>query len=272
MVNKLVSILIVTYNAEKFIKTTLKSCLEQTYKNIEVLILDNNSSDNTIKIIKAFSDTRIKLFIGQENIGPYRGLNFLIDRASGQYIAIQDHDDVWFPEKLEKQISFLDNNTNFLACGTNIYYYFEKRKIFILSVNNFKTNFVDHISLVFRNRGLRYNTEYLLTDAYFQRNIIGKISDIACLPEPLAMKRVRSDGKNLSTYWFKYTRKNIKDFFEIEGFSLRNLVYLLWIAINKYCPESFVWFCMRAVRMIRGKKRLWLSGEEFNKKYPGINI
>ena len=104
MKDKLVSVLICTYNSWDYIFNTLQSVIFQTYKNIEILILDNNSSDETVNNIKSFKDPRIKIFEQNKNIWPYQWLNVLLEKAKGEYIAIQDHDDLRHPKKIEKQI------------------------------------------------------------------------------------------------------------------------------------------------------------------------
>ena len=109
-----VSILLCSYNAELYVRDTLQSLLNQTYVNIEILILDNNSKDTTVEIIKSYKDTRIHLYPSEKNLGPYGGLNFLLEKAIGNYIAIQDHDDIWHSEKIKKQINFLEQHKKFI--------------------------------------------------------------------------------------------------------------------------------------------------------------
>jgi len=131
-----VSILICTYNCEKYIENTLQTILDQTYKDWELLILDNNSQDKTKELLKKYKkNEKIKLFFSKTNKGAYPGLNYLIKKAKGKYIAIQDHDDLWHPKKLETQINLLDNNESYIGCGTNQITYFEKEnKIYFGSV------------------------------------------------------------------------------------------------------------------------------------------
>lgn len=112
--SSMVSVILCTYNAENYIRATLESILCQSYTSIEILILDNNSKDITVEIIKSYKDTRIHLYPSEKNLGPYGGLNFLLEKAKGDYIAIQDHDDLWHPQKLAKQIAFLDNNHKYI--------------------------------------------------------------------------------------------------------------------------------------------------------------
>jgi glycosyltransferase involved in cell wall biosynthesis len=114
--NDLVSILIPTYNTEKFIRSTIESVQNQTYTNWEMILVDDASTDNTIVIIEEFAqnDSRIKLFKLPENRGNGFARNAALEKATGKYIAYLDADDLWFPEKLEKQIQFLKaNNSHF---------------------------------------------------------------------------------------------------------------------------------------------------------------
>ncbi|HWR26648.1 MAG TPA: glycosyltransferase family 2 protein, partial [candidate division Zixibacteria bacterium] len=205
----LVSILIVSHNAEKVIDKTVRSCLQQSYRNIELLILDNKSSDKTVGVINSFKDPRLCLYRTDQQINPYEGLNYLIERAAGDYIAIQDHDDIWFHEKIEKQVTFLNNNQDFVACGTNTYYFYEDRALLILIENPFIADIVNHTSLVFRKDHFRYDTDYLLSDEHFMRRVLRGFGKNACLQEPLCVHRIRADAGNLSSYRFSLSAKNI---------------------------------------------------------------
>lgn len=100
----LVSVIIPSYNHEKYIKDCIESVLNQTYKNIEVLVEDDCSSDNTQEIIKKIKDKRLKTIFSKKNKGTVRTINHLMSLCKGEYIAILGSDDYWYPEKLEKQI------------------------------------------------------------------------------------------------------------------------------------------------------------------------
>jgi glycosyltransferase involved in cell wall biosynthesis len=101
----LVSVIIPAYNAEAFIEITLKSVISQTYKNIEVLVVDDGSLDRTVEIVKsiAMEDKRITL-LQQSNAGVAAARNQAIAHSKGEYIAPIDADDIWYPENLEKQV------------------------------------------------------------------------------------------------------------------------------------------------------------------------
>ena len=108
--NNLVSIITPSYNSEKFISQTIESVINQTYKNWEMIIVDDVSPDDSNDIIEEYEkkDSRIKLIKLEKNSGPAVARNRAIEEAKGRYIAFLDADDLWMSEKLEKQIAFMD--------------------------------------------------------------------------------------------------------------------------------------------------------------------
>jgi teichuronic acid biosynthesis glycosyltransferase TuaG len=110
--NILVSVITPSYNAEKFIEHTIRSVQNQTHQNWEMLIVDDCSSDATIDIITkiANEDPRVKLTRLETNSGAAVARNTAIEKATGKYIAFLDSDDYWKPEKLEKQLEFMEQN------------------------------------------------------------------------------------------------------------------------------------------------------------------
>lgn len=112
MKEELVSIIMPLYNSEKFIDITLKSVLNQTYQNFEILITDDLSKDDGVNKILEYQkkDSRIKLFKLKVNSGAGVARNNSIAEAKGRYIAFLDSDDLWKPNKLEKQIEFMKKN------------------------------------------------------------------------------------------------------------------------------------------------------------------
>lgn len=117
----LISIITPVYNSEKYIGETIKSVLNQTYTNWEMLIADDCSKDNTANLVKGFDDPRIKYFKLQENSGAAVARNEALEKAKGNYIAFLDADDMWKPNKLEKQLNFMsDNEIGFSFTGYEI--------------------------------------------------------------------------------------------------------------------------------------------------------
>lgn len=116
--NPEISIVIPVKDCESTISRSIKSVLEQTYRDFEIVLVNNNCQDKTIEIIESFEDERIKIF-SCTTPGIVPALNTGLYSSSGKYIARQDGDDYWHPEKLEKQISLIKNN-NIDICGTQI--------------------------------------------------------------------------------------------------------------------------------------------------------
>ncbi len=106
----LVSIIMPNYNGEKYLKETIESVLLQTYANWELLFVDDCSTDNSLKIVKSYGDPRIKVFQNDTNSGAAVSRNLALRKAMGKWIAFLDSDDVWFSEKLEKQLAFMVDN------------------------------------------------------------------------------------------------------------------------------------------------------------------
>lgn len=109
MIEEKVSVIIPTYNSSKFVLQTLQSIKNQTYKNWELLITDDCSTDETVDTINSFikNDERIKLFKLDNNSGTATARNHSIYHAKGRYIAFCDSDDRWKPNKLEVQIAYM---------------------------------------------------------------------------------------------------------------------------------------------------------------------
>lgn len=108
---KKVSVIIPVYGAEQYIAATLQSVVDQTYKNLEILVIDDGSLDRSIEICRQFKDPRIKI-ITQKNRGLAGARNTGIRHAQGDYLAFLDADDLWLPEKLEKHVEHLNKSPN----------------------------------------------------------------------------------------------------------------------------------------------------------------
>lgn len=114
----LVSVVIPVYNGEKVLEAALDSILNQTYRNIEVIVVDDASTDSSREKILAYKDSRIKtIFLNKNHHVCYAG-NVGFENASGKYVALIGHDDLWRADKLEKQISFLEEHPSYGLCFT----------------------------------------------------------------------------------------------------------------------------------------------------------
>jgi teichuronic acid biosynthesis glycosyltransferase TuaG len=117
----LISVITPVYNSEKYIGDAIRSVLAQTHTNWEMLIADDCSRDNTADVIKGFDDPRVKYFLLEKNSGAAIARNKALEAAKGRFIAFLDADDMWKPEKLERQLAFMINkNIGFSFSGYEI--------------------------------------------------------------------------------------------------------------------------------------------------------
>lgn len=107
-----VSVIIPTYNRAKYLKDAIESVLGQKYQNLEIIIVDDGSKDDTAQIVKSFSSSKIK-YIYQANQGRSKARNRAIKLAKGEYIAFLDSDDIFLPGKIQKQVALLDKNSQY---------------------------------------------------------------------------------------------------------------------------------------------------------------
>jgi glycosyltransferase involved in cell wall biosynthesis len=114
----LVSILVTTYNTSPYVKSSLESLLSQSYKNLQIIVIDDNSTDDTVKRIKetAAKDNRVKFFINSANIGTFASKNIALKYAEGEFIVCHDSDDFAHPEWIQRQVEPLLENKKLAAC------------------------------------------------------------------------------------------------------------------------------------------------------------
>ncbi|MDD3014443.1 MAG: glycosyltransferase family A protein, partial [Candidatus Gastranaerophilales bacterium] len=119
MKSPVVSVVMTTYNRDKYICEAIESVLSQTFEDLELIIIDDGSTDDTSEKIKSFNDERIKYYY-QDNAGQNPARNAGIIISNGKYIAMIDSDDIWDKNKLQKQVNILDKypDTGLVYCGT----------------------------------------------------------------------------------------------------------------------------------------------------------
>ncbi|SHL36311.1 glycosyltransferase family 2 protein [Flavobacterium saccharophilum] len=236
--SELVSIITPTYNAEKFITETLKSVQNQTYQNWEMILVDDASTDKTVNIIADFAekDSRIKLFKLEKNSGNGFARNIALEKAVGKYIAYLDADDLWFANKLEKQIGFLKTNTlpftfSFYDCideeGNSLNRRVEA-PINLTYDELFFCNYVGNLTAI-------YDVDYfgkIVIEATQKRQdwrlwltILKQIQLTKPVPEPLAFYRIRKDS--ISSSKFKLIKHNFGVYREFHGFNFMFSVLLM---------------------------------------------
>ena len=131
----LVSVIMHVYNSSEYLIESIESILNQTFRNFELIIINDGSTDESEKIIKSYADKRIVFFI-QENKGLASTLNRGINQARGNWIARMDADNISYPNRLEEQLKFLINNKACVAVGSNADYVDRMVHIFIVLKNH----------------------------------------------------------------------------------------------------------------------------------------
>lgn len=126
---KKVSVIVNFHNGEKYLENCIKSILNQDYKNLEIILWDNNSTDKSKAIVKKFSDTRVKYFYNNKKDSLYKARNKSILKSTGEFIAFLDSDDWWEKEYLSSRAQyFSDDKVDFFYCNTNFYFDESKKK------------------------------------------------------------------------------------------------------------------------------------------------
>ena len=170
--NKKISILMTVFNGADFLKGSIESILNQTYKDFELVIINDYSTDNTIQIIKKFNDDRIKLYNLHTRFGRTKALNYGLNKCSSELIAIQDADDVSNNTRLEKSLKEILKDENLGLVFTNFEIINSKNKIlqkqkidFLKDKKIFLSklkyiNLIAHSSVIFRRNIKRKNFFY----------------------------------------------------------------------------------------------------------------
>lgn len=230
--DKKVSIACRCYNAEKTIAEAVDSVLTQTYKNWELIICDDNSTDSTQEIIKNYNDPRIKYYRNTKNIGVIGNLNKVISLCTGQYVSILDGDDYYFPNKLEVQVEYLNKNPD---CGAVFSYMYSKNKemekVLDKLINNpsgtreemlrkifLSENFLAFPTEMFRREHIMNFPESIIAtgDCNFHINILFN-SKIKVLEIPLV--EYQFDGKNNVSTWVTDELINAENIYMLRHFS-----------------------------------------------------
>ncbi len=198
----LVSVVMPTYNRADLLPRSILSILTQTYKNIEFIIVDDGSTDHSVALIKSFQkmDPRIRLIENEQNMGISASRNKGQDAAVGEYIAIQDSDDISWPTRIEKEVDFLEKHPDVVAVNS-IYDEVGKegeynnwvpplRQDILMYFNNYFTHLaVIRKSFIDRHK-IKYNPNYISSEDYdYWKQIISKGGKIRMLNEPLIRLR-----------------------------------------------------------------------------------
>ena len=233
----LISVIMNCYNGEKYLKKSITSLIEQNYKNWELIFWDNNSLDNSKKILKEFKDKRIKYFKSQKFQNLYHSRNLAIKKAKGKYVGFLDVDDLWEKNKLKKQIKYFLENQSLKVIYSNFFLINEIKKKknigykqllplgFITQkiLNNYSVGLVTVMLEKNIFRKYRFNSKYnIIGDFDFFIKISRKYK-FGCIQSPLGSYRVHES--NLSGKRIDLHIKELKDWLAINKKKLNNLSF-----------------------------------------------
>ncbi|WP_347862857.1 glycosyltransferase family A protein [Salimicrobium sp. PL1-032A] len=236
----LVTVFIPMYNAEAHIRKTLDSILNQTYTNLEVLIVDDGSSDRSVEIVGNYTDDRIRLIRNDGNKGIPFTRNVGLTHAKGKYLAIMDADDESFPERIDKQVAYMEIRPDIDVTGS----YYEKTgggsshtvkaehilwqeiRIQVLFSNRFCNSTALIRMDTVKEHGLTYNEDYYIAQDYEFWAQLSKVGRIEILPEVLVEYHTgHSNVTNYSLSKKMHERKTLidgihRDLLDHYGFGL----------------------------------------------------
>ena len=138
-----VSVLISVYNHEKYVGQAIESVLRQTYQNWELIIMDDCSLDRSPDVVRQYKDRRIQFYRSEENKGPILIFNELLKKATGEYIASLDSDDIWYDNKLEEQVTIWSSMRKWLRVShgqnssTRKVHYIPRQKRNVIVISGF---------------------------------------------------------------------------------------------------------------------------------------
>lgn len=253
MQQELVSVIMPTYNASKYIGESIDCILNQTYPHLELLITDDHSTDSeTLELLKSYEkkDPRVKIFLMPENNGAGYARNNSIREAKGRYIAFCDSDDKWFPEKLQKQLEYMKSHndcylcfSSYLVCDAS-----GQHKGIVIAPSRLTLTELKHDNKIGCLTAI-YDTKpfgkfYMPTirkrqDWALFLNIMKKCHVAYGMVEPLAYYRKTPEG--LSRKKFKLINYNAKVYQHVFGYSvLCSYLYLIFIFLPTYFTKRVV--------------------------------
>ena len=252
MQNNLVSIITPSYKSKQFIAQTIESVLNQSYREWEMIIVDDASPDDSNSVIAKYTkkDSRIKLIKLEKNSGPAVARNRAIEEAKGRYIAFLDADDLWMPEKLEKQIAFMqekDCTLSYTAYETMTEAGVMKNRVvrpsLKLSYNDLlKSNQIGCLTAIYDTTKIGKMYMPLISkrqDYGLWLKILKKIDYAYGIDEPLSVYRIVSNSVSSNKY--KLLKYNYLLFREHEKFSiLKSFYYLGWNIGKKVFGEKYL--------------------------------
>lgn len=206
----LVSVIVPSYNHVRFVEQTLHSILNQTYKNIELIVIDDGSTDGSHELLERLSKEHGFYYERTQNNGLPATLNKGMEKSTGKYIAFCASDDYWMLDKIEKQVKYMEHNPDTIACAGNYliinaqneilpnYFqaFYKKRDYTFYDFLTFRTH-CPALTVIYRSdliKKFKYDKNYKIEDRYMWLKLTENGSVITLLPDLLGFYRVHGSN------------------------------------------------------------------------------
>ena len=264
---KKVSILMPMYNSEKYITESINSILNQGYENIELIIVDDGSTDLSIRIVEKYSDSRIKLYKNIENKGLPYTRNKLLNLATGEYIALLDSDDIALENRIKIQVEFLENNKNIDIVGSSAIifgkYKVEKPSKVIIGVENIKCNLMFGNCML--NSTVMMRSSFIKENKLFYRKECEVCQDYSFFVDAALVRNI--ENMNISTIKYRTGHENITKKSKMKNINLRKNI-LKEIGIRAFKGNGFF---LDEVEYELISKYIWEKNESIKYNYQEFN-
>jgi glycosyltransferase involved in cell wall biosynthesis len=243
--NPLVSIVINCYNGEKYLRQSIESILDQSYKNLELIFWDNHSTDQSKNIIKSYDDSRIKYFFSQNHTTLYQARNLALKECKGDFISFLDVDDYYLKDKIAKQLLyFKDEKVGVIY--SNYYRYYEdikKKKLLtnkMLPSGNLTQYILEESQISFMTAMVRkksldslefnFDPKYSIIGDYDLLYRLSFIWDFYYINEPLAVYRIHDENFSKNSILFidelkDWYNKNYNFFINKENYIYKKIIF-----------------------------------------------
>lgn len=236
----LVSVIMNCYNGEKYLADAVRSILNQSYKNFEVIFWDNQSKDNSANIYKSFKDKRLKYFYAKNFTSLYEARNLAIKKSKGKYVAFLDVDDLWIKNKLSLQlkkfeddkIGLVYSNYYILNQFTGLKKIFYKKKLpeglIYKELLNYYCLGLGTVVIrkdILKNKKLVFDKEYNIIGDFVFFTKISRDINFSCIQEPLLIYRVHKNS--LSNKNYQMHINELKLWYKRQNFFDHKLLYLI---------------------------------------------
>ena len=228
-----ISVVIPTYNRTRMVKETIDSVLYQTFQDFELIIIDNFSSDDTELMVSSYHDQRIRYFKNQNNGLVSVNRNYGIKKAQGEYIAFLDDDDLWLPEKLEKQVKLMDSNKELGLVYSDCYimdnsgslqektYFSSRTPVRGVALKGLlRNNTIAILTATVKKEALDkvggFSTKYIIAQDYDLWLRIAEYYPIDFVEQPLAKYRLHQESISIKRHILNY-----KEDLQIRGYWLK---------------------------------------------------